>query len=169
MATIFFSYRTVDEALAEALKDHLKRLGDNCLLDSDKLAGGDDWRAQLISFLKQSDGLVALFTQSAIERTQYIASEIGMARAFNQTLKEMFIIPVMVGDTEIPPFVSDLMAVRIDDQHSDAALEEASKKIHQSVNSFLKRKVSKRKNSFPRIFISHRHKDELVASALVSL
>ena len=163
MSTIFLSYRKMDEALAGEIKEELKKLGHEALLDRDKMAGGVDWRTQQVSALKESDGLVALFTQNTIQKPDYIASEIGMARAFKETLKDMFIIPVRFGNVGIPNFVDDLLV------EEAAGPAEAAEKIHKSIQGFLNRKAGKKRTSFPKIFISHRHKDEPVASVLVSL
>jgi hypothetical protein len=163
MSTIFLSYRKMDEALAEEIKDELKKLGHETLLDRDKMAGGGNWRVQQISSLKESDGLVALFTQNTMQKPDYIASEVGMARAFRETLKDMFIIPVRFGNVGIPSFIDDILV------EEAVGPSDAAEKIHKSIQEFYNRKAGKKKTSFPKLFISHRHKDEPVASGLVSL
>lgn len=163
MSTIFVSYRRADEKLAEEIKDELIKYGHEALLDADKVVGGSNWRDQIVSALKESDGLVALFTENTLQKPDYIASEIGMVRAFRETVKDMFIIPIRFGNIAIPNFIEDLLV------EEAAGPAEAARAIDRAVRGFLSRKAGQKKTFFPKIFISHRHKDEPVAEALVSL
>src|SRR5215475_10801640 len=110
MAIIFLSYKTEDENAAQLLKRKLKDYGHELKVEEDKAYGEGEWRKNLMNSLKESDGLVALLTESGL-KSQFISSEIGMARAFKDTYKDMFIIPAVVGSRNIPNFIQDLRTI----------------------------------------------------------
>ena len=161
MAIIFLSYKTEDESTALVLKRKLRALGHELKTEEDKGYAEGDWRKNLMHSLKQSDGLVALLTENGL-RSQFISSEIGMARAFKDAYKDMFIIPALVGAHPIPNFIQDLRTIVISSVSEDE-ITKLAHEIHRAITQF------KNANRYPKIFISHRHKDQGIAKALVGL
>ena len=160
MSSIFLAYKTEDENIASSLKIKLKDFGHELKIEDDKAYGEGDWRKQLMYSLKNSDGIVALLTNG--RGSQFISSEIGMARAFKDVYKDMFVIPVIIGSNDIPLFIQDLRSVIIKD-FSEEEISRTAKEIHRAIESH------KKTNQHARIFVSHRHKDEKIASALITL
>lgn len=111
MSRIFISYNSRDSALAKQLSDKLRARGHELTIDVDSLVPGQDWRTTLMSSLREADGLIVLLTENSLH-SPFVLSEIGAARAFIETSKKMFLLPVIVGGIDIPPVIEDLLAVR---------------------------------------------------------
>lgn len=165
MATIFLSYSLQDEELARQLAGRLKRKGHSFRIDVGTPPAGK-WRARLMKALQNSDVLIPILSQSGLS-SSYVASEIGSARAFGET-KGMLLLPVIVGTPfSVPPFVSDYHCFRLPrDQSKPANDENELDRLADELNRAVQEHAVAKP---PRIFISHRHKDEAVARALVNL
>ena len=165
MATIFLSYSWQDEELARQLEARLKRNGHSFRIDVGTPPAGK-WRARLMKALQNSDVLIPILSQSGL-RSSYVASEIGAARVFGET-KGMLLLPVIVGiPFSVPPFVSDYYCFRLPLDESKSATDEneldrLAGELDRAVQEHAVAKP-------PRIFVSHRHKDEVVVRALVNL
>jgi hypothetical protein len=140
MAKIYISYNQQDSPLARELAYALQQRGHQVAIDIDSLAPGADWRAVLNDALKQSDAFVAILTQAAM-KSQYVASEIGAARAYAQAAGEMLVIPVIADDMAIPPFVSDLFAIVAPDRDTAKIIGE----IERALTSFAVSKAAREK------------------------
>jgi hypothetical protein len=135
MSRVFISYNTRDSALAKKLSEKLRARGHELTIDIDSLVPGQDWRTTLMSSLKEADGLVVLLTENSLH-SPFVLSEIGAARAFIQTSKKMFLLPVVVGGIEIPPVIGDLLAVRWDTSDAaaiDVVIDQLDKAISRHV------------------------------------
>lgn len=165
MATIFLSYSLDDEELARQLEGRLKRKGHSFKIDVGTPPGGQ-WRARLMKALQSSDVLVPILSQSGLS-SNFVASEIGSARAFGET-QRMLLLPVVVGiPFSVPSFVSDYHCFRLprDESKPTSDTNELDKLADELDRTIQEHAVTKP----PRIFVSHRHKDEAVARALVNL
>jgi hypothetical protein len=89
--------------------------------------------------------------------------EIGMARVLQQSFSKALLLPVLVGDIQIPAVVSDLFTIRM--QPDAAGIRGAASELIRAFTEDLART----RRGFPRIFISHRHADVAVVQALVNL
>jgi hypothetical protein len=68
------------------------------------------------------------------------------------------LLPVLVGDIAIPEFIADIYCFRLKDPANlDSLVDDLDKAIDDNIKLI------------PRIFISHRHKDEPVVAALTAL
>jgi hypothetical protein len=165
MATIFLSYKLEDRELATRVSEELKAAGHKVRIDTDALVVGSSWRDTLMRALMESDALVVLLTPKSLQ-SQFVVAEIGAARAFGQTERKMALFPILVGDIEIPPFIQDLFVFRLRNTDIEA-IRIACRDVDRAVTQHLTQLEVQRPNS-PRIFISHRHKNEAVARALVA-
>jgi TIR domain len=159
MQTIFLSYNWEDEEIAATLKELLAGYNYKAQVDSDKSYQGGDWRIEMMYALKNSDVIIPIYTQNTF-KSQFVPGEVGMARAYKDMGNSILIIPVLVS-IEMPPFLMDLNSIFI----KSASIEDltvAAKKINDSIQKQLSLK-----RRYPRIFISHRHKDEKIVRALV--
>lgn len=165
MATVFVSYKLEDRDLATEVSEALKAAGHTIRIDTDALVVGSSWRDTLMRALMDSDALVAVLTPHSLQ-SQFVLAEIGAARAFSQTEKQMAIFPLLVGDTDIPPFIQDLYVFRL--RGTDAeSVRLACRDIDRAVTQHVLQRDTRRGHA-PRLFVSHRHKDESVARALVA-
>lgn len=161
MATIFLSYSSLDEELARDLQRRLLEKGHTIKVGVGTLPAGK-WRELLGKALQKSDVLVALLSDNGLG-SNFVASEVGAARVFDET-KGMLLLPVLVGENpRIPLFISDYACFKLpkDEPNERSMLVD---RLHAAIVQHDRDAAAR-----PRIFISHRHKDEKQAKALVSL
>jgi hypothetical protein len=162
MATIFLSYKGDEKTLAESMGKALEAKGHTLRLDTKELVAGDDWRKVLFHALHSSDVAIALLSRRAI-RSQFVAAEIGEARAFIES-KGMLLLPVIVGRMKIPHFVEDLFAIRLASDEAPNVETTA-----EAIDRAIARHIARLRGKYPPVFISHRHKDEPLVRALVEM
>jgi hypothetical protein len=160
MATLFLSCPTADKTLAKALERRLKSRGHTFKLAYGVLPAGN-WRERLLLNLQDADAVVILLTQRALA-SPYVLGEVGMARANNKSSGQL-ILPVVVGLKEIPDFISDVTCFWLPTT-GDSELDDLADQLEDAIAD----NAAARKQG-PRIFISHRHKDENVVGALVAM
>jgi hypothetical protein len=106
--------------------------------------------------------LVALLSENGLG-SPYVASEIGAAGVVDRA-RGMLVLPILFRDSgDIPLFVSDYACFRLASKEKvslDALVGELCKAIEQHSVATL---------GGPKIFVSHRHKDEPQARALLEL
>ena len=117
---------------------------------------GVDWRKELLSELKSSDGLLVLITENSLN-SKYVVSEIGTTRAFiDENENKKFLIPVIYGDIEIPDFIKDLYCIRLSEEN----YEESINRIDSSIASFIgKKEAVEEKETEKREFIERKAAD----------
>ena len=155
MAKIFLSYSVRDGFdLARKIETGLVNKGHRISVPVDfKVAG--NWRNKLTKGLITSDALIALLTHAALE-SRYVLGEIGAGRAMEYS-RQMLLIPVLPEPMAIPEFLSDVFCFTLKDGAIDRLVDELDKAIRDNMRLT------------PRIFISHRHKDRAIATALIEL
>jgi hypothetical protein len=166
LATLFLSYKLEDRELAERLQSELESLGHTIRVDTNAVLVGSGWRDSLMRALMESDAVVALITERSLQ-SPFVISEIGAARALGQTGKKMALLPIIFGHMPIPQFIQDLYAIRVTDPDLQALRLPASD-IDKAVRAHLAQ-IEDSKAGGPKLFISHRHKDEQIVSALVDV
>lgn len=161
MATIFLSYSSRYNELAKDIQRRLQEKGHTITIAVGTLPAGK-WREHFGRALEKSEVLVALLSEVGLE-SSFVASEVGAARVFDDK-RGMLLLPVLVGEKpEIPLFVSDYACFNLkkDEPNERSILVE---QLHSAITQHLSNSSAK-----PRIFISHRHKDQKQARALVDL
>ena len=165
MASLFLSYKLEDRELARSIKQKLERLGHTIRIDIDEVFAGSEWRDKLMRALMESDAVIPLITEKAM-KSPFVISEIGAARAFAQTDKQMSLLPILFDNLPIPPFIQDLWILRAN-SNDENSIALVSNDIDKAINSHLNK--LKDGSSNPKLFISHRHKDKTIVSALIDL
>lgn len=165
MATLFLSYKLEDRELAERLQSELESLGHTIRVDTNAILVGSGWRDSLMRALMESDAVVALITERSLQ-SPFVISEIGAARALGQTGRKMALLPVIIGDMPIPQFIQDLYAIRVRDPDLKSLRLPASD-IDKAVRAHLAQIEDT--GGGPKLFVSHRHKDEEIVGALVDV
>ena len=167
MATVFLSYSSVDRTLAEALAAALKEKGHEVRFDAG-LEVGDEWRRDLLETLQASDALLVLLTEHSLE-SQFVTAEVGAARALGLE-RGTFILPVVVGDLPIPPFLQDIFAARLPLRSEAEGLDQVEiEKVAAAINRGIVKHYARLRGKYPRVFISHRHKEVELVAALAAL
>jgi hypothetical protein len=159
MATVFISYKGEDQKIVNSLVPLLEEKGHKIRLDQELFIGAA-WRDQLMGALLASDVVLVLWTENTY-RSQFVPAEIGVVRASPQ----IGLLPVVIGDVSTPPFIQDLWIERIPDTAPET-LRKLAEKLDASIKQHLEHR-NLRKKGRPKIFISHRHKDEEIVRALV--
>lgn len=162
MSRIFLSYRAAEVDLAREIATELTHKGHDVRFDEIGLVAGDDWRKVLMDELRSSEVVVVLLSQESL-RSHFVMAEIGATRAFN-LLQGIFLIPVIVGEMSVPPIIGDLYAVRV-----GSPTHEEWKSAAEQIDRAIAKNLDRSRGRFPLLFISHRHLDEDVATALVRL
>ena len=159
MGGVYVSYKSEDRYLVDLLAPRLVELGHVLSFDQ-MLYAGAAWREQLMEGLLASDVMLLLWSENTT-RSQYVAAEVGAVRASAR----VGLVPVIVGDVAIPPFIQDVLAARFPDTAPgsvDALVEELDRAIRLHIAHRDAPKAGR-----PKIFISHRHKDEPIVAALI--
>jgi hypothetical protein len=155
VATIFVSHSYADLALAQALERKLCDKGHKTRIPVGTAVVGN-WRNKYTSALSGADALIVLLTAAAMA-SKNVLGEIGAGRVLEH-LRGMLLIPVLAGAIEIPDFIGDIYCFRL---KSPEDLDSLIDRVDKAINDNAK--------LVPRIFISHRHKDEPIAAALTAL
>lgn len=165
MAKIFLSYNVEAQAAAQRLQRELEALGHSIRLDTNTVIVGSEWRDSLMRALMDSDAVVVLVTERSIQ-SPFVVSEIGAARAFGQTSKKMALLPIVFGTMPIPPVIQDLYVIRVPDLNDSLKL--AANDVDKALKAHAAQ-IEDQSKCTPKLFISHRHKDEAIAAALVDV
>lgn len=159
MAVIYVSYKSEDRGLVDEIVPRLEAFGHE--VRSDRLLFvGAAWREQLMSALLASDAVLLVWTENTY-RSQYVAAEVGAVRA----TPGVALLPVVVGESYVPPFIQDVFATRLDEP-SDAAFERLAEELDHGVRLHIEQRTRHRAGQ-PKLFVSHRHADEPIVRALV--
>jgi hypothetical protein len=155
MSTVFVSHAWADLDLARTILARMLERGHRTRIPVGTAVVGN-WRAKYTQALASADVMVVLVTDAAL-KSPNVLGEIGAARVL-EPVRGTILLPVLVGNIPIPPFLSDIYCFRLSDENDlDALTKELCKAIDDNVKLV------------PRIFISHRHKDEPAVSALTAL
>jgi hypothetical protein len=162
MATILLLYHSNDRNYADALERALSDKGHDVRRRAADTFSGDEWRRALQDELPSSDAGILLITESFL-RLNHLTAETGAVEALSLE-RGLFVVPVIVGGLPTPKFLQHLddLTVRV------GSPREFSDKHSAIVHAF-EAYFSTLGGHYPRVFISHRHKDEDVATALVRL
>lgn len=160
MATLFLSFQHNDERLARGLELRLNASGHLFKYSvSTKIAG--DWRAKLMAALADSDAVIFLLSERGLS-SKYVLGQIGSARVY-AGLRGLLMLPVLVGNVEVPDIINDIDCFELRSE-TDKALDELGEQLSKAI-----REHTQRIPPAPRVFISHRHIDEPLAAAFVSV
>jgi len=159
MATIYVSYQNKDHDIVQKLAPLLEAKGHKVRFDKELFIGAA-WRDDLMAAILDSDAVIVIWTKNT-QHSQFVPAEIGVVRA----TPDIGLLPVVIGNVGIPLFLQDLN-VRIMGYVSDAKLRELANELHTSIKKHIERR-NMRKKGRPKVFISHRHKDEELVRALV--
>jgi hypothetical protein len=162
MAGLYLSYKNEDSDLAKQLSRELESIGHTVVYDAVALAPGENWREVLLKALAAADAVIVLLTERSLT-SQFVMGEIGAARVLQQSFGRTLLLPVLVGDMAIPPVVSDLFTVRM--QQDAVGTKVAAAELDRAFSEY----HARARRGYPKIFISHRHSDEAVVQALVNV
>jgi hypothetical protein len=121
------------------------------------------WREILTDAPCTSDVIIPILSQRGLQSND-VASEIGSARILNQA-KHIVLLPVVASQNyHVPSFVFDYHCFGLKLEENGLPAEEAMQDLARQLNLAVVEHLSRRS---PRVFISHRHKEEEVVRALI--
>lgn len=172
MAQLFFAYDGQDRDIARRLEEKLSTKGHNSVWCVDELVAGRGWGELMPRRLANADAVVAIITPNS-ERSTSVWCEIGAARVLANSEKHTALLPVVINLDKIPKYTEDMLVLQVDnkkeqDELTDTELEKLVEKIDTAIQAHLIAvETDAARTSSPKIFISHRHKDQDIARALV--
>ena len=165
MARIFLSYDGRDRQIARALEAGLQGKGHQSVWGVDELIAGRGWGELMPRRIADADAVVALLTPHGLECPS-VWSEVGAARALAVGPRRVALLPVVLGLEETPAYLHDILVLwgkGTDKPQLEAMINEIDRAIGAHLATL---KSEAARTPFPKIFISHRHKDHEIARAL---
>lgn len=115
--------------------------------------------------MNSADAIIPLLSDRGLQ-TNYVASEIGSGRVLAQS-KNALLLPIIILSTfMVPSFISDSHCFKLELDDNGQPEEDRIKALAAQLSFAISEHLETRS---PRLFESHRHLDEGVVKALVSL
>jgi hypothetical protein len=153
MATIYVSYKSAEQPY---VSDVLSRLEPRHTVMVDyNMPAGVDWRSYQLGQLRKAD-VFLVFVSRDTQSSAFQNSEIGAARFCSAHLDGKPIIPALIDPIDPPPSLKDLDHLDLTNRDPAAAAQEIDDAIA-------------RRSRRVRLFISHAHRDQDLASHLVDV
>jgi hypothetical protein len=159
MATIFFSHsmEASDLELVRRIGQGLCQGGKHSSRFPIGAAVVGSWRAKIMKALLDSDALLAFLSPSGLASPS-VLGEIGTARAMEYT-RGMLLLPILYG-VPVPDFIREIWCFELNGT-SNRAVSQLVAKLEAALSDNIR--------LAPRVFVSHQHKDQPIATALTSL
>jgi hypothetical protein len=114
MAFVFLSYNHADKEDARAIAAHLKLTGAEVWIDEWEVRAGDSIPGKLNEGLSAFDIFVLVWSESAA-RSNWVRDELQSAIKRGIDDETIRIIPVLIDRTPLPPLLSHLRYLRVDE------------------------------------------------------
>ena len=108
---VFLSYASADRHLAKELASGVRRLGLKVWFDQEQIRPGELFINRIEQGLAASNAVVVLLSSST-NTSQWVREEVHVALRMTKE-RELPIIPVIVGETELPGLLANRQAVRL--------------------------------------------------------
>jgi len=130
---IFISYTSRGRANAERLRSALKDEGIETWVDSDFIEPGESWENALQSRLREASAVVFLIGPDGQVSEQQRSEATVVFRSEWEEQPKLPLIPVIIGDPELPPFLKQIAPIKVDDIKQ--GWPEAARKIKRTLNA----------------------------------
>ena len=172
MAKVFLSYNSSDRKFARSVETELKKYKHESVWGVDELIAGRGWGELMPERLGTADVVIALLTPKSKDNKS-LWCEIGAARVLAHSEKRTAFLPV-IKDLEVSPgYTGDTLILwerDYDEDDTGSRVPDLCKEIDRAIQAHLKAlEVEDGRVERPKIFVSHRHKDHEIASALVKV
>ncbi|AVF65947.1 TIR domain-containing protein [Vibrio sp. B513a] len=142
MAKVYLSYSGSDRAAAITLSESLKDNGHEIIMDVDSLLPGQDISSTLFQNLRKSDFMIVLISDNS-NNSKWVMSEIGAALSYSSERPQFSLIPVVLGEPEIPDTIKHKLYL----QSISGNIEEVIPKILESMSLLLGRREARKEKS----------------------
>jgi hypothetical protein len=120
--SFFISYSHADMPLAKALKGALVARGCAAWRDEDELRAGDSIVERVADAVHEFDYMAVLVSEAS-RNSEWCQKELSLAVTNGLKSGRVKVMPLKVGDTEMPAMLADVLYVPIDDDSVDAAAD----------------------------------------------
>jgi hypothetical protein len=162
MARIFFAYDSRDRDLARVLESGLEKQGHQSVWGVDELIAGRGWGELMPRRIASADAVVAILAPNS-QNSSSVWCEIGAARALANTDKRTALLPIVIGLEKAPGYTHDMLVL-----WGDSSTQSGDGRLIVEIDRAIRAHLAtiEARGASPRIFISHRHKDQAIAAAL---
>lgn len=103
---VFISYSQADKAVATHVAEALQKAGLLVWIDTWELKGGDSIAHRIDQAIASSDVLLVLLSPDSVA-SKWVQKELGAALSGELRDRAITVIPVLIEDCDVPPFLSD--------------------------------------------------------------
>jgi hypothetical protein len=164
VAKVYLSYTHADAQFANALAASLRAKNHEPVSDESALTPGSEWRELLTTALTKADAFVPVLTEHSTG-SQFVLSEIGAARVIARSSGDMVVIPVVLGQIDVPNVVADLQAIISE----DADVEHIAAQIDRAVVAHVARRTVRQQQQEAKSAQEEKDVGEYVEVAIASL
>jgi hypothetical protein len=127
--SVFLSYSTADQELAEGLRRELERQGVSVWLDEDSSKSGEEWRRRIEEAIHSAEAILILVgSRSSYDEAQQATWRIALEVVWQDGGRPL--IPLLIGDAGLPPFVfSDSIDTPVIRLHDSSDLRNAARTL----------------------------------------
>lgn len=130
LASVFLSYAWADKPLARELADGLDAKGCRVWIDEGELRVGDSLVQRISEALDRGDFVVALVSAASVG-SDWCRKEISLAMTGEIKRQGVTVMPLRVGDVEMPPSLKDKMHLAVDPDDLPGAVERLLRDIRR--------------------------------------
>jgi hypothetical protein len=130
LASVFLSYSWVDKPLARELAAALDAHGCRVWIDEGELRVGDSLVQSISEALDRADFVVALVSQASVG-SDWCRKEISLAMTGEVKRQGVTVMPLRVGDVEMPPTLKDNVHLAINPEDVPDAVERLLRDIRR--------------------------------------
>lgn len=122
LASVFLSYSWADKPLARGLAEGLDASGCRVWIDEGELRVGDSLVQSISEALDRVDFVVALVSAASVG-SDWCRKEISLAMTGEVKRQGVTVMPLRVGDVEMPPTLKDKVHLAVDPDDVPGAVE----------------------------------------------
>ena len=133
LASVFLSYSWADKPLARGLAAGLAASGCRVWIDEGELRVGDSLVQSISEALDQVDFVVALVSAASVG-SDWCRKEISLAMTGEVKRQGLTVMPLRVGDLDMPPTLKDKVHLAVDPDDVPGALERLLRDIRRHLD-----------------------------------
>jgi len=156
---IFISYAKEDVNIAKKIYDFLDANDYHPWMDKDKLLPGQNWEFEIHKALRSANFIILILSPISVQKRGYGQREFKIALDYSQDKldDDIYIIPIKMGDCEVPNSLLKYQWTEYDDEYS---MESVLKSINHQIEKYIEfeRKKLGLKSEFAHIEVEHKEK-----------
>jgi predicted nucleotide-binding protein len=118
---VFVSYAHADKPVAQAISDGLTAAGVRVWIDDGQLRAGDSIIERISNALEDVHFVVAIVSPASV-KSQWCRKELSLAITGGLHRKGVRVLPLRLGDAEMPPSLMDTLYIQLDPRNPAGAV-----------------------------------------------